>query len=414
MAASEKSMLESKLRVTTLSEQLAVCQRQSTKLSAEQDRLVHEIENGRNSEKRLLARLAILLEPFAVVLSESGAESVLLEGFEQRSREYRDREQSRASLVKQLGELKSAIEKCEDRLRTCREQVDDLFGAVRTENLEDVVPSDDGREIANVEATLMQLRADRAAGEATATERREAREKARAAVQTEETALMEALRKSDFSDIGALRSSILDDEEVVAIDASEKELVKRRAELSGQQKQIEDSLQELRSVMAPQGELLDSKEAESKALDERIETASTRAIECSKELERDDYERKMHDERSKQMGEERRQLAIWQRLRDLIGSHDGRKFRTFAQGLSLDVLLRARQSASHQAHGSLSAKTGRGRSTATGDRRPASGRHQPSNGKPVGRRKLPGQSRSRAWTLRSGRSERQNRFAVHR
>ena len=40
------------------------------------------------------------------------------------------------------------------------------------------------------------------------------------------------------------------------------------------------------------------------------------------------------------LAEETAQLKTWTQLSALIGSHDGKKFRVFAQGLSLEVLLR--------------------------------------------------------------------------
>ena len=47
----------------------------------------------------------------------------------------------------------------------------------------------------------------------------------------------------------------------------------------------------------------------------------------------------MLKEKGESLAELRVQLKVWQRLNGLIGSRDGKKFRRFAQGLSLDMLV---------------------------------------------------------------------------
>jgi len=58
------------------------------------------------------------------------------------------------------------------------------------------------------------------------------------------------------------------------------------------------------------------------------------------ELKLDDRHRETLEKRGAALVEAREKLRLWQRLNGLVGSKDGKKFRRFAQGLSLDVLLR--------------------------------------------------------------------------
>ena len=67
-----------------------------------------------------------------------------------------------------------------------------------------------------------------------------------------------------------------------------------------------------------------------------VESAATQAA----ALARDAENRRLHAERGAELAAESERLGVWRRLHTLIGSADGGKFRTFAQGLSLDALLR--------------------------------------------------------------------------
>jgi exonuclease SbcC len=58
-------------------------------------------------------------------------------------------------------------------------------------------------------------------------------------------------------------------------------------------------------------------------------------------MAKDDEARRRRAEREGELGERAAKLEVHRELAELIGSHDGRKLRTFAQSLSLDALLEA-------------------------------------------------------------------------
>ena len=58
------------------------------------------------------------------------------------------------------------------------------------------------------------------------------------------------------------------------------------------------------------------------------------------QIKTDDDNRKLRKEKEKELEEDRTSLVVWKRLRELVGSHDGSKFRRYAQTISLDVLTR--------------------------------------------------------------------------
>jgi exonuclease SbcC len=56
-------------------------------------------------------------------------------------------------------------------------------------------------------------------------------------------------------------------------------------------------------------------------------------------LDQDDEARRRHGEQARLLEEKQRASGVWLTLSALIGSHDGRKFKVFAQSLTLDALL---------------------------------------------------------------------------
>jgi exonuclease SbcC len=56
-------------------------------------------------------------------------------------------------------------------------------------------------------------------------------------------------------------------------------------------------------------------------------------------LDQDDEARRRHGEQARLLEERQRASGVWRTLNELIGSHDGKKFKVFAQSLTLDALL---------------------------------------------------------------------------
>lgn len=71
-----------------------------------------------------------------------------------------------------------------------------------------------------------------------------------------------------------------------------------------------------------------------------IETLRNRLAVISAELKLDDHARTTATDFSRQIGEARDVLTVWRSVDDAIGSADGNKFRRFAQGVTLDQLVR--------------------------------------------------------------------------
>ncbi|MEJ1378258.1 MAG: SbcC/MukB-like Walker B domain-containing protein, partial [Candidatus Sedimenticola sp. (ex Thyasira tokunagai)] len=75
------------------------------------------------------------------------------------------------------------------------------------------------------------------------------------------------------------------------------------------------------------------------AVNTQLEATWQELVSTLTELKQDDDRRRSSSELQLQLQQQQQQWQLWAGLSELIGSHDGKKFRTFAQSLTLDSLL---------------------------------------------------------------------------
>ena len=175
---------------------------------------------------------------------------------------------------------------------------------------------------------------------AAAGERRKTLEGVRKAGEQQAAAVRELLEGTPFADAGALRAARLDAAEARRIEALETKLAARGQEMEGRFHHVREQIRALREGSAPEGEALAALEQERQALAGRITAAAEARTTLRNDLERDEETRRSHTAELAQLESEARGLAVWVQLRRLIGSANGAAFRQFAQGLSLDLLVR--------------------------------------------------------------------------
>lgn len=117
-------------------------------------------------------------------------------------------------------------------------------------------------------------------------------------------------------------------------------------------KRAESDLAHARSVLSERGSQLrehqrgatpgQSAEALAGAMkdgQEALKAQTRRVTESRMELRLDEEKRRKADERMPQIEAQQERTELWEVMHDLIGSHDGKKFRSFAQSLTLDALI---------------------------------------------------------------------------
>jgi exonuclease SbcC len=253
---------------------------------------------------------------------------------EQRDAELANRDREAAELADQLA-------KSEAEWRTRQTEREDLYGTdavaagraaletdlkTRRSELED-----QRRQLANREQELARLQGRRETLAADLTQ-----EEARLD-QLRET-LATAVRQQEFTELAAARAALLpasEEQELEAelseLDRLRQQLGERRAELRAEQKQVHQALEAVPEAAALQAEQADREEQR---------RAGQRQIGAHREqLRRNAANRTQSQELLEQVGQAERDRDRWARLNDLIGQADGKKFRTFAQGLTLRRLV---------------------------------------------------------------------------
>jgi len=174
----------------------------------------------------------------------------------------------------------------------------------------------------------------------TAGERRKSLEGVCKAVEQQAETVRQQLAGSAFADVGALRAARLEAAEARRIEALEMELAARGQELEGRFHHVREQIHALRDGAAPEGDALAALEQEQRELAGRINVVSEARTTLRNDLARDEEARRSQTEEWEKLETEERGLAVWVQLRRLIGSANGAAFRQFAQGLSLDILVR--------------------------------------------------------------------------
>ena len=152
--------------------------------------------------------------------------------------------------------------------------------------------------------------------------------------------LISALEGSDFQDIDDLCAAKLDQDEAVRIEEIETDLNNRKNHLTTRLQIAKATIKPLQEAQIPEGNEAEQFKLEHKKLRDNRDTLIENLTTRQNQIEVDDKNRKKLAAQQKLLEEARKESTIWNRLRLLIGSHDGAKFRRYAQSISLNILIR--------------------------------------------------------------------------
>ncbi|KIQ95916.1 AAA family ATPase [Lysobacter sp. A03] len=154
-----------------------------------------------------------------------------------------------------------------------------------------------------------------------------------------ETQLDSALQEYGFTTREALLAARLPPENRAQLQAQLDALTQALADANSRMKQLRERDDELRA--APRSDAdLEQLTVDAQASETAVEQARDQLMRGRTQLELDDSQRSGLQALHTQIAETSGRLEEWQHLNGLIGSAQGDKFRTFAQGLTLDQLVR--------------------------------------------------------------------------
>jgi exonuclease SbcC len=289
-----------------------------------------------------MVRVADALAPLSLTVPTPGNEHETSAALQKRADGYREtmaaQEHAERNRIAAEAEQKSL-----HRVRTelegkrtdyASESVPDLggFGSDAT--------SMDWPSVASAEKNWLQVKSDLTAVTVTVTNRESDKKRLALDLVNAETELSAALAGSNFKNIAELKAARLEPIVASRLEAVENDLDVRGREIKAELRTASQSIERLRSEGAPEGDALTSLKQRRSLLQNEHDDLIRKLNTWTNQLAQDDANRKAIAARQKELEASRATLEIWRRLRGLIGSHDGRTFRRYAQALSLDVLVR--------------------------------------------------------------------------
>ena len=313
-----------------------------------QAQMQEQADTNAGLDQRLAATsqsLAALLQPYGLTAPEPGREPVVLQQLTQRRKDFQEREESLRQAQATLEQARHSVERAKQTLEALEHRIEPLIAEARPHATEPDLPAPAARAALAASWTSPE-HADqavrvRAAGLARAEEavaqRQQGCELATAALERATLELEARLASSAFPSSAALRAARLAPEEAGRMDRLDLQLRREADSLQARLKELHERVHGLRAARVAEGDAVPELAARLRALQHATEELAAGIRLDQEALARDQAERERQAALAAALERERGRVLVWQRLHGLIGSHDGRKFRRFAQGLSLDV-----------------------------------------------------------------------------
>jgi exonuclease SbcC len=354
-------------KIATTREELTLCAKASARAEADQKTALLEtehlekqiaglVEKRREAGERLAEckaqlgqiqeRLQAELQPFAVAVPEPGTEQALSKSLTSRKNIYRERLAKKEKNSTEAQQSRIEMAELEARLGQASEKAA-LLAAQLKLHANDLPPSP--QEAAQLKVLWKTLEAGevqlagaekglhekKAAAATRADQLRESQQQIHELTQE----LEQKLQPTVFGSLEGLAAARLPESEVRRIQNEADRLQSESDRLKGALEHVQQDLATLRGNGAEEPQKIPEIETELNARRSTQRELAERIGATDHELAVDAANRKLHTEQTAAIAEEEKRLGVWTRLHGLIGASDGRKFRRFAQGLSLDVLV---------------------------------------------------------------------------
>jgi len=293
--------------------------------------MLDSLEAVKKEEETLSSALA----PFSIPLPEAGGESSLEKSLKERTGECRKKQGEVEALGAKLEKNKMGVAPLEDELGQRKKALESLPA-----QQEEKAPNGPGSsDLEGVRQAYERARDQSNQALATTKERHLREKELQVEAKASGIALQERIKDSSFDSLESLVEAKLPDEKAGAIRLVKEGLEKSRIEAITKRGVADSSIDQLVNKKIPEGEEAEQFLAAFRQLEESLKQLRVEQHDLSKSLVADDENKKLVLEKKKLWGEEGKALEDWRKLRELIGSADGKKFRTFAQALSLSALV---------------------------------------------------------------------------
>ena len=319
-------------------------------LAQSQVQIEEQTKAATGLEERLettVTSLAGLLQPYQVAVPDPSREQAGLADLTRRRDVFQAREEALRQVTTALETARHGRENTRQSLAALTQRTAPLIAEAQSLAGGPDYPDAKARALLAKSWTTLDQAEQRVRGcaaalaiaEKTATQRQEESARARAAWQKTVEALEARVAGSEFATLAGLRAARLAPEALTRLEGLEQQLRREAEALDGRLSETRQRLGELRAAGTAEGDAVAELARRQPARQQETEALAAGILQDKDALGRDQAERERQAALAGTLERERVRVRVWQQLRGLIGSHDGRKFRRYAQGLSLDVLI---------------------------------------------------------------------------
>ena len=284
-------------------------------------------------------RLKDLVQPIDVAVPAYGQEDVLRAGLQQRERDFRKHLKLEDESVRGRGKAEEQVEAAERDAEILEKKLDDLSPLDADVPIEPI-GSTFLLPVAEAEALFDKAVRSEDTISAQLIERLKVKVASEMSFETSRKALQESVAESDLKTLEGLRAARLAPDDVNKFETLVTDLQERKTKADALRTKANDTLCQLREASVPEGDKAALFKEKQKARIEDRDKLVAAQTKCRGSIDSDDKNRTHRMTAQKVLDEDQKELVVWNRLKDLIGSADGSKFRRHAQSISLDILTR--------------------------------------------------------------------------
>ena len=255
--------------------------------------------------------------------------------------EYKNLLKEKQKGLKALEDLGKQIGDTEEQLGVLKEERSDLFDERSVETEREAFDSNWQEKLTLHEEVTQKragLREDAAARRRLLEEKAKEQKREEKELSKVRTSLLKSLKTQGYTSIEAARAVRLSPEEEVVLEEQLKALDRRQAEWERSQKEWQKEWEEL----AMSEDDIEQARMLKVAFVEKEEGLAERQKQfgqLTEKFEQQEKRREQHGELLQTIEVQRKEFNRWAQLNEIIGQADGKKFRTYAQGLTLQKLV---------------------------------------------------------------------------
>ena len=305
-------------------------------------RLSRGLEDVHNSRADLIkaeSKTEAVLTPLGLNIPTTGTEHQLQETLQNRSDQYRKKKEQHLQSISDLKEAESAFKVSSHSLQALMQDIQGLPTLPKGVEFESMDP-DELPAYSDAQEQYQEAKDSFKEADTLFKKSSQAHKAALAKFSDSKSILLEKLKGSSFKTVDALREAVMEEEDAEEVEALKQALNDRKTAEETLLKEARARITSLLKEKILEGDAADSFKEKYSELKEAWDSLINEQASRVARIKNDDDNLKKRGLHEVALEKGRKELVVWRRLRDLIGSHDGAKFRKFAQAISLDILTR--------------------------------------------------------------------------